>query len=79
MGLTDDRAKTQYRDNMSISEEVTGLRDELVDLRRDLHSEGAAETESLCPAEVSKWVFREPHSVSDFMKRRERDGVVKKG
>jgi len=30
------------------------------------------------PTEVSKWVFREPHSVSDFLKRRERDGLVKR-
>jgi MarR family multiple antibiotic resistance transcriptional regulator len=30
------------------------------------------------PAEVSKWVFREPHSVSDFLKRMERDGLVKR-
>jgi len=51
MGLTEDRAKTQYGGKMSIREEVTDLRDELVALRRDLHSEGAAETQSLCPAE----------------------------
>lgn len=30
------------------------------------------------PAEVSKWVFREPHSVSDFLKRMERDGLIKR-
>ncbi len=30
------------------------------------------------PAEVSKWIFREPHSVSDFLKRMERDGLVKR-
>ena len=30
------------------------------------------------PAEVSKWTFREPHSVSDFLKRMERDGLIKK-
>ncbi len=30
------------------------------------------------PAEVSKWVFREPHSVSDFLKRMERDRLVKR-
>lgn len=29
-------------------------------------------------AEVSKWVFREPHSVSDFLKRMERDGLIKR-
>ncbi len=30
------------------------------------------------PAEVSKWVFREPHSVSNFLKRMERDGLIKR-
>ncbi len=30
------------------------------------------------PAKVSKWVFREPHSVSDFLKRMERDGLIKR-
>ena len=30
------------------------------------------------PAEVSKWIFREPHSVSDFLKRMERDGLIKR-
>ena len=30
------------------------------------------------PAEVSKWVFREPHSVSDLLKRMERDGLIKR-
>ena len=37
MGLTEDRAKTQYGGKMSIREEVTDLRDELVALRRDFH------------------------------------------
>ena len=30
------------------------------------------------PTEVSKWIFREPHSVSDFLKRMERDGLIKR-
>ncbi len=30
------------------------------------------------PAEISKWIFREPHSVSDFLKRMERDGLIKR-
>ncbi len=30
------------------------------------------------PAEVSKWVFREPHSVSDFLIRMERDGLIRR-
>ncbi len=34
--------------------------------------------EKATPAEVSKWVFREPHSVSDFLKRMERDGLIKR-
>ncbi len=34
--------------------------------------------EKATPVEVSKWVFREPHSVSDFLKRMERGGLVKR-
>ncbi len=34
--------------------------------------------EKATPAEVSKWVFREPHTVSDFLKRMERNGLVKR-
>ena len=34
--------------------------------------------ESPTPAEVSRWVFREPHSISDFLKRMERNGLVKR-
>ena len=30
------------------------------------------------PAEISRWVVREPHSISDFLKRMERDGLVKR-
>ena len=30
------------------------------------------------PAEVSKWVFRESHSVSNFLIRMERDGLIKR-
>ena len=30
------------------------------------------------PAEVSKWTFREPHSVSNFLIRMERDGLIKR-
>lgn len=32
--------------------------------------------ERATPAEISKWVFREPHSVSDFLKKMERDGFL---
>lgn len=30
------------------------------------------------PAEISRWLFREPHSVSEFLNRMERDGLIKK-
>ena len=30
------------------------------------------------PAELSKWVFREPHSISNFLKRMERDGYIRR-
>ena len=30
------------------------------------------------PAEILTWVFREPHSVSNFLKRMERDGLIKR-
>jgi len=34
--------------------------------------------ENPTPAEVSRWVFREPHSISDFLKRMERDGLIRR-
>ena len=30
------------------------------------------------PTEVARWLLREPHSVSEFMKRMEKDGLVKR-
>ena len=30
------------------------------------------------PAEISRWVFREPHSVSGLLSRMEKDGLVRK-
>ena len=30
------------------------------------------------PAEISRWVFREPHSVSGLLNRMEREGLVRK-
>ena len=30
------------------------------------------------PAEISRWLFREPHSVSGLLNRMEKDGLVKK-
>jgi MarR family transcriptional regulator for hemolysin len=30
------------------------------------------------PAEVSRWVFREPHSISDFLKRMEKNGLIRR-
>ena len=30
------------------------------------------------PAEISRWVFREPHSISNFLKRMERDGFIRR-
>ena len=30
------------------------------------------------PAELSRWVFREQHSISDFLKRMERDGLIRR-
>ncbi len=34
--------------------------------------------DSPTPAEISRWVFREPHSISDFLKRMERDGLIRR-
>jgi DNA-binding MarR family transcriptional regulator len=30
------------------------------------------------PAEISRWLFREPHSVSGLLNRMEKDGLIKK-
>ena len=30
------------------------------------------------PAEVSRWVFRKPHSISNLLKRMEREGFIKR-
>jgi DNA-binding MarR family transcriptional regulator len=34
--------------------------------------------ENSTPAEISRWVFREQHSISDFLKRMERDGLIRR-
>jgi len=34
--------------------------------------------ENSTPAELSRWVFREQHSISDFLKRMERDGLIRR-
>jgi DNA-binding MarR family transcriptional regulator len=34
--------------------------------------------ENSIPAEISRWVFREQHSISDFLKRMERDGLIRR-
>ncbi len=34
--------------------------------------------EKATPAEISRWVFREPHTISDFLKRMERDGLIRR-
>lgn len=30
------------------------------------------------PGEISRWLFREPHSISEFLSRMEKEGLVKK-
>ena len=30
------------------------------------------------PAEISRWAFREAHTISDFLKRMERDGLIRR-
>jgi len=34
--------------------------------------------ENSTPVEISRWVFREQHSISDFLKRMERDGLIRR-
>ena len=34
--------------------------------------------ENSTPAELSRWVFREPHSISEFLKRMEKDGLIRR-
>lgn len=34
--------------------------------------------EKATPAEISRWVFREAHTISDFLKRMERDGLIRR-
>ena len=34
--------------------------------------------EKVTPADISRWLFREPHSISEFLKRMERKGFLKR-
>ena len=34
--------------------------------------------EDSTPAEISRWVFREQHSISNFLKRMERNGLIRR-
>ena len=34
--------------------------------------------EEATPAEIARWLFREPHSISELLSRMERDGLVRR-
>ncbi len=66
-------------------------RDALIRNRtKDLHAHGITIRQSTVlvlleklgdkatPAEISRWVIREPHTISDFLKRMERDGLIRR-